>query len=47
MRGIIAYRGLNKDYTDKVSGIKFELGNTISIPKLSAETLPIMLLSTY
>lgn len=47
MRKLIAYRALNEDYTDKVSGVKLIPGNTIPIPEFTTEMFPITLLNVY
>lgn len=47
MRKLIAYRALNEDYTDKVSGVKLIPGNTIPIPEFTTEMFPITLLNAY
>lgn len=47
MRKLIAYRALNEDYTDKVSGVKLIPGNTIPITEFTTEMFPITLLNVY
>lgn len=47
MEKIIAYRALNEDYTDKISGVKLIPGDIIHIPEFTTEMFPITLLNVY
>lgn len=47
MGKIIAYRALNEDYTDKISGVKLIPWDIIRIPEFTTEMFPITLLNVY